>query len=188
MNKISFSDPRRGQTLVEALIALTILTVGFIGIMTLLTKSFQLNRINADQTQATYLAAEGIEVAKNIIDHDVYLGIDEGGTGDSGWGNSFPQSGYYNLDYLSTSTQYAYMGDTYPPNVPLYFDPTTDLYGITPSGATVPTDFTRSIKVTQVSIPPASGFALDVQSTVAWKNGLTAGGITLEDQFYDWHP
>jgi Tfp pilus assembly protein PilV len=35
---------RRGQTLVEALVALSILTVGFVGVVVLLTKSFQLNR------------------------------------------------------------------------------------------------------------------------------------------------
>ena len=59
---------RRGQTLVEALVALSILTTGFFGIVSLLTKSFQLNRTTMNDTQATYLAAEGIEIAKNLID------------------------------------------------------------------------------------------------------------------------
>ena len=65
----------RGQTLVEALVALSILTVGFVGIVTLLTKSFQLNRTTSNDTQATYLAAEGIEIAKTSINYDVYYGL-----------------------------------------------------------------------------------------------------------------
>ena len=91
---ISFHS-RRGQTLVEALVALSILTVGFVGIIVLLTRSFQLNRTTANDTQATYLAAEGIEVAKNLIDHDVYEQLS--GNSSYSWGSCFPYSGshYY---------------------------------------------------------------------------------------------
>ncbi len=182
---------RRGQTLVEALVALTILMTGFVGITTLLAKSFQLNRLAADETQATYLAAEGIEVAKNIIDYDVYSGIASGGDGTTNWGNSFPRSGYYLLDYETVSTAGAFYSPNVnnPPNSPLYFDPATHLFGLTNVPGDVSTDFTRSIYVERKNIPGSPGIPLlDVQSTVTWNNGVTSNSVTLEDQFYDWHP
>jgi type II secretory pathway pseudopilin PulG len=173
---------RRGQTLVEALVALSILTVEFVGIVTLLTKSFQLNRTTSNDTQATYLAAEGIEVAKNIIDYDVYSGLPS----NNNWGCSFGLP-------LNTPTDYALEYDTVPPAdcvtvIPqltsdkLYFASSTDLYTYS-SFDTQPTDFTRDVKITAIS-----NDELDVKSTVAWAAGGQSNTITLEDHFYNWHP
>jgi type II secretory pathway pseudopilin PulG len=172
---------RRGQTLVEALIALSILTVGFMGIIALLTKSFQLNRTTTDDTQATYLAAEGIEIAKNLIDHDVY----EQAAGNVGysWGSCFPTSGYYYpIDYMTTNCAALNPPSGSPPNTPLYYNPTTFSYSTNAFGAKA-TDFVRNIKVTNVS-----GNEIDVQSTVIWTSGFLSNSITLEDHFYNWHP
>ena len=182
---------RRGQTLVEALVALTILMTGFVGITTLLAKSFQLNRLAMDETQATYLAAEGIEATKNIIDYDVYSGIASGGDGTTNWGNSFSRSGYYLLDYATVSTAGAFYSPNInnPPNSPLYFDPSMHLYGLTNAPGDASTDFTRNIYVKRINVPGSPTIPiLDVQSTVVWNNGVTSNSVTLEDQFYDWHP
>jgi type II secretory pathway pseudopilin PulG len=178
---------RRGQTLVEALVALSILTVGFVGIVTLLSKSFQLNRTTSNDTQATYLAAEGIEVAKNIIDYDVYNGLAHPGSGD--WGCSFdlplntPTD--YELEYDTTVS-----GCTLLASVPaakaqsdhLYFSSSTDFYSYDNFPPAVETDFTRDVKITAVS-----NAELDVQSTVTWTDGGLGNTITLEDHFYDWN-
>ena len=180
-------DSRRGQTLVEALVALSILTVGFVGIVTLLTKSFQLNRTTSNDTQATYLAAEGIEVAKNIIDYDVYFGLPT----NNDWGCSFDLS-------LNTPVDYALEYDTTPTNCTappkmsseptgdeLYLitdaaDPDVDMYTYNGFG-NQPTDFTRDVWITAVS-----NDELDVQSTVTWTDGGQSNTITLEDHFYNW--
>jgi len=180
---MSFSiHSRRGQTLVEALVALSILTVGFVGIVTLLTKSFQLNRTTSNDTQATYLAAEGIEVTKNLIDHDVYEQLS--GNSNYSWGSCFPYSGswyYYPIDYETTDCKSLVSPPSKsPPNTPLYFDPTTHTFS-TNSFGTNPTNFVRNIKVTN------NGEELDVQSTVTWTNGSLGNTITLEDHFYNWH-
>lgn len=170
---------RRGQTLVEALIALSILTTGFVGIVGLLTRSFQLNRTTTDDTQATYLAAEGIEVAKNLIDHDVYEQLS--GNSNYSWGSCFPYSGthyYYPIDFATTDCASLEMSDS-PPNTPLYFSSTTDTYSTNPFGADA-TDFVRNIAVTN------NGDELDVQSAVTWNNGGLSNTITLEDVFYNW--
>jgi len=178
---------RRGQTLVEALIALSILTVGFVSIIGLLTKSFQLNRTTSNDTQATYLAAEGVEVAKNIIDYDVYYGLSlrQGSSTQDRWGCSFGLS-------INVPTDYALEYDTVPPagctarmspltSDKLYFDSDTDLYTSSSFG-TQPTNFTRDVWITAVS-----NDELDVQSKVAWSDGLQSNTITVEDHFYNWN-
>src|SRR6185437_15801633 len=145
---------RRGQTLVEAIVALTILTTGFLGIATLLTKSFQLNRITSEDTQATYLASEGIELAKNIIDYDVYSGL--AGTG-SGWGCSFGLA-------IGASADYELVYSTVPPvcdtaiaksftagTDPLYYHTDTGFYDYTGGANSVKSNFTRKITITAVS-------------------------------------
>ncbi len=180
---------RRGQTLVEALVALSILTVGFLGIITLLTKSFQLNRITSDDTQATYLASEGIELAKNIIDYDVYCGFAQS-TSTVDWGVSFGlgpgQNGDYALEYNTVPPPC-----TSPGSLPqlisnkLYFNPDTYLYTYSNSPPAVATDFTRDVKI---SVPVGSPYELDVQSIVTWNTGSQSNSITLEDHFYNWHP
>lgn len=177
--KNSSNNSRRGQTLVEALVALSLLTTGFIGIASLLTRSFELNRTTSEDTQATYLASEGIEVAKSLIDHDVYTGL---AAGNDDWGQCFGlgngQVGYYELEYDTTICP---PRSTTPLSDPLYFNPITHLYSYQSTGSTE-TDFTRDIKITDL------GEEIDVQSIVTWTAGLESNTITLEDQFYNWHP
>lgn len=176
--------PRRGQTLIEALVALGILTTGFVGVVALLNRSFALNRTTTDDTQATYLAAEGIEVAKNLIDHDVYAGLALGSSTND-FGACFPRSGYYYpIDYTTTDCSSLGFSPSPPPQADeqLYLSPTTHLFTATdPLGGTA-TDFTRTIHVTN------NGTSLDVQSAVTWNNGTLSNTITLEDVFYDWQP
>jgi type II secretory pathway pseudopilin PulG len=176
---MSFSiNSRRGQTLVEALVALSILTVGFVGVVTLLSKSFQLNRTTSNDTRATYLAAEGIEVAKNLIDHDVYEQLS--GNSNYSWGSCFDlgsgQVGYYELDYNTTVCP---ARSLYPLSDPLYFSSNTNLFSYNTLGGTK-TNFVRDIEVTN------NGDALDVRSTVKWTDGGQSNTITLEDDFYNW--
>ncbi len=178
---------RRGQTLVEALVALSILTTGFIGIVGLLTKSFQLNRTTGNDTQATYLASEGIEVAKSLIDHDVYTGL---AVGSDDWGQCFDlgsgATGYFKLEYdTTTCPPPEYFGSTNYLSDPLYFNASSDVYTYDTLGA-AKTNFAREVVITM----PAATYPneIDVQSTVTWTDGGQSNTITLEDHFYNWHP
>jgi hypothetical protein len=189
---------RRGQTLVEALVALSLLMTGFIGIVTLLTKSFQLNRTTTNDTQATYLASEGIEIAKNIIDHDVYYGLH---FGNNDWGCSFGlgagASADYELnydDYPSACDQVDSVAASKAQSDPLYFNSGSGagagFYSYHNLPSAVPTVFTRDVRVTAVSDPsnPSNSNELDVQSIVTWTEGSISNTITLEDHFYNWQP
>lgn len=186
---------RKGQSLVEALVALSILTTALLGIETLLTRSFLLDRVTADQTKATYLASEGIEITKNLLDHQVYDAIENPGgvAGDpdaGGWNNFCGLSpgitAYYQFDYMTTSCPWSArinLGNA----VPLSFDPTNEVFYQPTSKDADATAFTRTIEITE---PAASdGNEIDVLSTVTWSTGsVTRQSLTLEDHFYNWNP
>jgi len=187
---------RRGQTLVEALVALSILTIGFIGIVTLLNRSFQLNRTTTNDTQATYLASEGIELAKNLIDYDVYFGFSTNppsGPENIDWDCSFGLGAGNTADY-ALAYDVAPLGCAPPPRIPndttdrLYIDPSTHLYSYDITG--VATGFTRDVYITAVpsTSDPTKSYEFDVQSVVGWTNDGVPDSITLEDHFYNWYP
>ncbi len=170
---------KKGQSLIEAMVALSVLTVGFLGIISLLSKSFFYGRYVSDTMKATYLASEGVEITKSLIDHDVLLALAGDG---GGWGSCFSlspgDSKDFELDYSTTcDTLFQYLDQ------PLLLDNNTGLYGYASSGNTVPTNFTRLIRVTE----SVDGSEITVKSIVTWSTGyLTTQSIDMEDQFYNW--
>ncbi len=68
--KISFNfkNSNRGQSIVEALIAISIIIVGVVGIARALSNSLSLNKVVSNQYIAVYLASEGIEIMRNMMD------------------------------------------------------------------------------------------------------------------------
>jgi hypothetical protein len=170
---------RRGQSLIEAIVAITVLTTGFLGISSLLAKSYTLNHIVSDQVTANYLASEGIEIAKNLIDHDTFKFLS--GDQSSPWGTcfSFPHNDV-ELDYTTTdcSSLSGFSLSDY-----LKLDPVTHLYGYNPPPGDNPvaTSFTREISVR------TSGNEITVNSIVRWDTGSVIGqSLNLEDRFYNW--
>ena len=146
--------------------AISILTVGFLGIVTLLSRALALNRVVADNYAATYLAEEGIEVAKNIIDTNSRRG---------GW-NSGIVPGDYEVDYTSTALSTRYESDH-----TLLMDPDTRQYSY---AGTIETPFSRRVTVSFVG---DGSQEVKVISEVVWET--RGGGISkvkLEDFFYNW--
>ena len=84
----------KGYILIEAIIAITIAVVGLLGIFSLLSRSLSLNRVVSDRFVASYLAAEGIEIVKNLIDNNILAG--------KPW-NEGLSSGTYEADYTDTA-------------------------------------------------------------------------------------
>lgn len=169
----SRKNARVGQALVEVMVAVAILTVGFMGIVGLLSRALALNRVVADNYVATYLAAEGIEISKNIIDSNVLQGLTwNTGNGVSSCGGSGGIGGC-EVD-LESLTFRSYTGQ------PLDFDDNTKLYDYT--GSALPTTFRRRITISLVGQNE-----LRVEAQVTW---VTRGGgtseIILEDHFYNW--
>ena len=149
--------------------AISVLTIGFLGVVTLLSKALGLNRVVADNYIGTYLAAEGIEVAKNILDTNLIQ--------KTSWSQGF-SDGDYEVDYQSTALQ-PYQDRT------LSFDGGTGHYAYQ-EGYT-PTSYKRKVTVKLIADAGVQVNEIQVNSEVSW---ITRGGgtfsINLEDHFFNW--
>jgi prepilin-type N-terminal cleavage/methylation domain-containing protein len=123
----------RGQALIEVMVAVSVLTIGFLGVVGLLSRALALNRVVADNYTATYLAAEGIEITKNIIDGNLLQG--------QAWNNGL-FDGDFEVDRTSKDlASYAAR--------PLFLDTSTNLYSYSGSQQT---QFTRRIVITLLQL------------------------------------
>ena len=155
----------KGQLLIESLIGISLIVVGLLGVFSLLSQSLGLRRVASERYVATYLAAEGIEVVKNIIDTN-YLN-----TG-TPWNQGISAGGDYEVEYNSASLQSFQ-------NRSFYYHPESGLYDYNAGNSTL---FKRKI-----SIVPISSEEARVNSRVDW---VTRGGgefsVDFEDHFFNW--
>lgn len=162
----SKQNKEKGQTLVELMIAMSVMSIGFLGVFAVLSQSLGLNRVVANQYIAANLAAEGIEVVKNITDSNVAQG--------KPW-NTDLRNGDFRVQYNSGARDFS--GDLL--SEPLKFDSAKGLYGY---DAGAPTKFRRTVSITY-----KTDNEMQVQSVVVWSD---RGGITfeikLEDRFFNW--
>lgn len=160
-----FTNVSAGQFLIESMIAIGIITVGLLGILTLLSNALGLYRVIADQYKGVYLASEGIEVVKSIIERNVILGSP------TPWNSGF-SNGFFEVDYSSDSLM-ALTGN------PLLFN--NGIYSYALGGVATP--YRRTIKIQLIGSDE-----MRVNSTVTW---ITRGGgsfsVNLEDTFFN-HP
>ena len=155
---------KRGEALIEALIAITIIVVGLLGMYSLLSRSLSLTRVVTDRYVAANLASEGIEVVKNIIDtNDVEL---------KPWNQNLSSKGDYEVAYNSVELG-PFLGRN------LFYNLATGLYSYDVLG-------TRTNFVRKIILEPINSEEIKVNSIVSW---LSRGGavfeINLEDHFFN---
>lgn len=168
-------EKEKGQILIESMIAIGIITFGIMGVFTLLSQALSLNRVVSDQFTASFLASEGVEVTKNLIDGNNLQGL--------AWNHSFNNDSCYEVDYRS-----AYIdenpvdcSDSVASGDFLKFDSATGRFGYD-SGT--PTSFFRKIHIT-----PIGSDQIQVNSVVSWTTrGGASFSLNLEDRFYNWRP
>ena len=153
----------KGQSLIEAMVAIGIIVFGILSTLGLLSRALSLNRVVSDQFTATYLAAEGIEVVKNLIDANIIQGRP--------W-NSGLTTGSFEADYNSL---------LFEPNQGrrLLLDLASGHYSYDGGN---PTSFVRTINIELIGSEE-----IKVSPVVAWR---TRGGgnfeVRLEDHFFNW--
>ena len=154
---------RSGQMMVEAMVSITIVVVGLLGIFSLTSRSLSLNQVITSQYVASNLSAEGIEVVKNILDKNVIQRRP--------W-NEGVGPGDYEVDYSSVSLS----GFS---NRTLNFDPGSGFYSYAAGNTTT---YMRKISIDQISPDE-----LHVRSIVDWTTRDNAAfQIITEDYFFNW--
>ena len=174
--------PSSGFTIIEAMIAAVVISIGLIGVLTLCTVSMKLGRISLNRVIAANLSQEGIEVIRSKRDNHWLAGdnpwekspFSSNGSGIVVWNpsgdwtwNEKPES-YYS----SSSSQ-----------VKFYLDANGRYIQNFPSGAA--TNFYRIIEISADT--DSDGYVFRrIVSKVKWHEGNKFYEIQTEDWLYDW--
>ena len=158
--------------MVELMVAASLITIGLLGIFSLIISSTRMNKDVVHRFEATYLAAEGIEIMKHIIDTDVAIP-------DTAFFNSTLNSGNYEVQYNTDKdnelTELGYASSTRA----LWLDrEVTGLYSYREAG--VETPYVRTVRVEN------EGDKITVQSIVEWSVGGEKNIANLEEVFRNW--
>ena len=170
-------DPnQRGFTLVETLVAITIIALAMVGPLYAVQQSLNASRSARDQLVASSLAQEGIEYVRSIRDAN-YLAVLGGGT----------RSWLYGLDGSNGSTNCT---------SPCVVDPVrrTISNTITPLRLnnqnlyTQQNGFpnTRYTRTVQVAAVPGSTTEVVVTVTVSWSTNNKPYTVTLTERLHNW--
>lgn len=179
---LKVSNNNKGFTLVESLVAIAILTVAILGTFTAVQGSLRSSSMVKDRIIAFYMTQEAMEYIKNIRDENILLSI---ATPSTNWlkGLSAVSTDpcWYGVAGVGQKTCRIDVGAASPNNIVacsgscpvLNRSSTTDLLGYTSGTGWVPTNFTRSIQLTNVANNEVA-----VTITISW----TAKGVTQNFQ------
>lgn len=173
LSSTSLTTSRSGQVMVEAMVALSVITVGILGVFTLTTSSIGYSRVAADRYVAVNLANEGIELTKNLIDRNI---MDETAPSWNYLPGLINGISDYKIDYndsaLSSSNgEYLYFSK----DGSGYYR-----YDIQDVNKDKPTEFQRIISIENIS-----SNHLKVISKVYWNSRKSSYDFSVEDHFYD---
>lgn len=171
----------KGFTLIETMVAITILTIAIAGPMFTANRAIVAAQISRDQLIASYLAQEGIEYIRAVRD-DEYLKLYSSNNTDNAWSNfsvavadcidpnmcTLDPSENQPLERCSSSCNSLYLKDN------------GDGYTQRMQNA-IKTQFTRSIQVNNVTDTDKQ-----IVSTVSWNFHGTLYSVTVSDHLTQW--
>ncbi|MDI6717806.1 MAG: prepilin-type N-terminal cleavage/methylation domain-containing protein [Patescibacteria group bacterium] len=165
---------QKGYLLVEMMLALSLLTIGFLGFLGLISRSTSMNRVVSDQFTANYLSSEGIEVIKNLIDSNIIQSRP--------WNERFGSERCFEVDYKTMNVSGLSSIDCQGGSSnPIKFDSSTGVFSYTVGQNSA---FYRTIHIV-----PVNSDEIKVNSTVKWTGrGGIKNEINLENHFFNWRP
>lgn len=163
---------KRGQFLPELMVSMSVLIVGVFGIVTLFTRSLGLSRTVTNNYVATYLAGEGIEIVKGILDKNM---LQE----NLWWADGF-SNGEYELDITSTNLGSPIVSPQ-PLRLQIFSAPGVLEGGVYSYSGGDPTPFMRKVRIALIGANE-----IQVNSIVQWTTRSIPFEINAEDHFYNW--
>ena len=161
---------KKGFTLMEAIVAIFVITTGIVGVSSLVTQTISSATFSKDRLIAAYLAQEGIEIVRNIRDTNWLL------TG-ANWNDGLG-TGDWQADYNDSSLSFY----TYPGN-PLNLESLTGYYGYGSGNAT---KFTRKITISSVPGDTPPYYRLNIKVEVSWQEKGTPHKVEAQENLYNW--
>ena len=164
-----------GFTALEAVIGVSVIAMGLLGVSSLVIQNIQVQIVNRNYLISSMLAQEGLELVRNVRDKNWITS-----------GNDWDQGivGDFAIDYLGNIISVTGIDD---PNTNLELD--NEFYchdnGVfLCSGTDSP--FARAVSVSQVLIDGGPEYYLDVLSTVRWQGRSKTYDYVAETYLYNW--
>lgn len=169
----------KGFTLIETLVAITILTFAIMGPMTAINVTLNASRAAQEQLTASYLAQEGLEFM-HAINSDNFLN-----------GSASPLNISQCMDgnecTIDASDQFNPPQQCYGSCEPLYVS-YNHVYN--QQGDGTPTRYTRLVRLTPLTNYPdfnlENDYPVEVSVTVSWQGKQGLRSITLKEALYHW--
>ena len=157
-----------GISILEVVVAMMIITMGMVGVLSLVIQNIEAQYINKNVLIASGLAQEGLELVRNIRDLN-WL------TPSNAWNQSIVGDGTYTIDYggninMAVNSINEAGAKLHINGIGLYTHTVT----------ATPTNFYRLIEVVD------NGSYLDVKATIRWKDGTQNHNYTGETYLYNW--
>jgi prepilin-type N-terminal cleavage/methylation domain-containing protein len=172
-SKFKIQDLNKGFSLVETLVAITILLIAIAGPLTVANRALVDSRIAKNQTAAIFLAQDAMEYILHIKDSNVLAS--------KNWltdiGSCAPPA-KCTVDTVDSTPGVIHnvcgVGCPF-----LRFDSVNGLYGY--NATWDETDFLRTVTVTSILADEAT-----VSVDISWGSGIRARSLSLKRNIYDW--
>ncbi|MDD3488156.1 MAG: hypothetical protein PHH35_02280 [Candidatus Pacebacteria bacterium] len=159
-------------TLVEALVAITVVITGILSALILVTRVLYSTRIIQDRLTASFLAQEGMELVRQIRDTNFIRKLQPKGEGVNWLTNMTPSKDFYIIDANKGELKKA------PSSIPYLLYDKKIGFNYT-SGEVTP--FQRKIRIEQVN-----NNQIRVTLIMTWKTKKTEFELEVEDHLFYW--
>ena len=177
--------PMRGFTLVETLVAITVVVTAMVGPLYAVQQAMNASRSARDQLVASSLAQDGVEFVRGIRDNN-YLYVLNNPSSTRSWLFGLDASGGTNCisaACIVDSTQQSAVSRCSGTCAPLRLSQNGLYNQAAQSAVNVPTMFTRSVQLTPVS---GSTTEMVVTVTVTWTSRGQARNVTITERLHNW--
>lgn len=168
--KIKKISNNSGISILEVVVAMMIITMGMVGVLSLVIQNVEAQYINKNILMASGLAQEGLELVRNARDLN-WL------TPGNAWNQNIVGDGTYTMDYGGPASIKTAVNSIDEAGARLYVD-SNGFYTHTATAAA--TNFYRLITVVD------QGDYLDIKCAIRWKDGAQNHDYTAETYLYNW--
>ena len=178
---------KKGFTLLEVIIAITLLLIGVTGTLVLITRTASQANLFPSRLIASYLTQEGIEIIRNIRDTNW---LEQATDPSNLWDEGLTNCSIIGCEADYTATAVEDPESAVPPRIAPYANLLfkIDTNGVYSYSGTTDTKFTRKITIVSedVTVPPDGINELKVTVETAWREKGTNYSHRAHEILYNW--